>query len=89
MFFTLSAPSIVLFNKWRDYRFSHKNSLYTPLNGESFAVISCDITLDSSKVLLKKRMIIVYQISRLIKLEDYEVKLILSAGTHSTEQFKS
>ena len=68
-------------------RFSHKNPLYTPLHGGSHAVVSCDITLDGSKFLLKEGVMIVYKISRLIELEDYEVKLILSAGTYSTEQF--
>ena len=68
-------------------RFSHKNPLYTPLHGGSLAVVSCDIALDGSKFLLKEGVMIVYKISRIIVPEDYEVKLILSAGTYSTEQF--
>ena len=68
-------------------KFRHKNPLYTPLHGGSLAVVSCDITLDVNKFLLKEGVRIVYKISRVIELEDYEVRLILSAGTYSTEQF--
>ena len=57
------------------------------LHGGSLAVVSCKITLDGSKFLPKEGVMIVYKISRLIELKDYEVKLILSARTYSTEQF--
>ena len=37
-------------------RFSHKNPLYTPLNGGSTAVVSIDIAFDNSnKIMLIRR----------------------------------
>ena len=63
-------------------RFSQKNPLYTPLHVGSLAVVSY-----GSKFLLKERVMIVYKIRRIIVPEDYEAKLIVSAGTYSTEKF--
>ena len=68
-------------------RFCHKNLLYTPLHGGFLAVHSCSIAFDGSEFILKDGVMIVYRISTRLVPKNNEVKMILSAGTYSIEQF--
>ena len=52
-------------------RFSHENTLYTPLYGGAIAVHSCKITFDNSE--------------KITLLNDVKIKL--SAGTYTSSQF--
>ena len=69
-------------------RFCHKNPLYTPLHGGSLAVHTCDIAFDDSgSIKLITKVMILYAISKRLVANDSQLKIILSAGTYSINEF--
>ena len=68
-------------------RFCHKIPALYATSLRILAVHSCSIAFDGSVFILKDGVMIVYKISASVVPKNNEVKMILSGGAYSIEQF--